>query len=1068
MKTEGKKQDNPVKLNNSQKKAISTIEGPVMVLAGPGTGKTQILAHRVAEILQQTDMNPSNILCLTFTDAASDNMTERICRIIGADGYEVAVHTFHSFSRMVTNRYSDYFYNGANFQPANEIEKLEILNDILRDLPHDNPLSGTRDEIANNLYKVKSAISAVKRKGGLTADDLQEIAKKNIEFIDFAEPILAECFKDKISTKNLKLYKDCYEKIAQFSDESNTLAVQVINDFADAINSALETGKTNSVTAFKNQYFNTKLSVMLDRKRSDKIHALAEVYEKYQAELDKRALQDFDDMIVQIVDKLENNPELRAELQEQYQYILVDEFQDTNDAQLRILFSLADSPDSNIMVVGDDDQAIYSFQGANVNNLKEFVQRYPDCEKIQLFENYRSEEPVLELAEDTISSSEVRLKQGFFDNLSKLTAKKIHEDGEVVEFIEAKDEVDELTWVAENIKAEFNEDDSSREIAIIAREHKDLLEIIPYLHSQEIYNIEYSQKLDALESETIKALETLARVVVYLGEGAMKKANELMPDLLAHPAWQIPTKEIWQLALETEYNGRWIETIERVANSEQQNFSNELIALFDFLIDMSVKTKTMSLENALDELFNYCFKEYYFSENKLTMNPNQYVDYLTDLVAIREALREYDTEKPCLKTFIEFLDLTRKYNQKITTPREYGNSAKVHLMSAHSAKGLEFDSVYIINGAKSRWLKNKSDGFFPANLRLSSSGDSDENLRLIFVAITRAKHRLFISTAKKVSKKGENLTILPAIGEIKTREVATKSTPVEKMETAWNAKYTEVNNDLYDVLAPRLASYKLNATALNSFTNLEYAGPKAFLLNNLLKFPSAKSPSADYGTAVHETIKRAANSIQQNNKALDENEIKQIFESELKKMHMLEVDYNFFLKKGCDHLPNFINKFNFNNDQKSEQVFNAVITSKTMQDDAIRLTGKLDLIEVDEKAKTINVIDFKTGNSFEEFNKGKIKSHTYWQQLMFYKFLVEKSINRPGYKIGKASLYFVEAKDDEPEYLEIDFGRYDEAEFIKLLESVWDHIMELNFPDVSEYKPNLAGTLDFEKDLVLK
>lgn len=1045
------------KLNKGQKEAAYDIEGPMMVLAGPGTGKTQILAHRVAKILEKTDMSPNNILCLTFTDAASDNMTERICDIIGADGYEVAVHTFHSFSRMVSNRYPEFFYNGANFQPANEIEKLEILNDILRDLPHDNPLSGTRDEIAINLNSVKSAISSVKRKGGMTAEDLRNVARKNLEFIDFAEPIFAEVFKDKISIKNINQYKTGYEKMMKFPDETNSLADQVVNDYADAINDAAETGKTNSITAFKSKYFNTKLSVMLDRKRTEKIYALAEVYEKYQEELDKRALQDFDDMIVQVVDKLKNSLELRAELQEQYQYILVDEFQDTNDAQLKILFSLADSQDSNIMVVGDDDQAIYSFQGANVNNLKAFARRYPDCKKVQLHENYRSEEPVLKLAEETISSSEIRLKQGFFENLSNLTAKKIHEDGEIVEFIEAKNEVDEMMWVAESINDELKSgNNNSREIAIIAREHKDLLEIIPYLHNQGIHNIEYSQKLDALDSEPIKILETLARIVVYLGDAAMKKANELMPELLAHPAWQISTKEIWQLSLDTEYNGRWIETIE---NSE--NPSSALKQLFDFLIDMSVKAKSMTLENALDELFNYKCKEYYFNESKLLNNPNEYVDYLTDLVAIREALREYDTELPNLKTFVEFLDLTRKYGQRISTSREYGNSAKVHLISAHSAKGLEFDSVYIINGLKSRWLKNKSDGFFPSNLRLNPGGGSDENLRLIFVAITRAKHRLFISTAKKVSKKGENLTILPAIGEIKIREVLTESTPIQKMETAWNSKYIDVNSDLQSVLAPRLTAYKLNATALNSFTNLEYAGPEAFLLNNLLKFPSAKSPNADYGTAVHETLKSAQQYFSKKSKKPSENEIKNIFQAQLQKMHMLDVDYKYFLNKGHDYLPKFIAGFDFNKHQQSEQVFNAVVND-------MRLTGKLDLIEIDEKTKTINVVDFKTGDGFEEFNKGKVKTHTYWQQLMFYKLLIEKSINRSGYKIGKATLYFVEAKESEPSSLEIDFSRYNEDDFIKLLQSMWNHIMKLDFPDVSDYKKSLAGTLEFENDLVIQ
>jgi len=1050
------------RLNKAQTQAVEAIEGPVMVLAGPGTGKTQILAHRVGEILATTDMNPSNILCLTFTDAASVNMTERIAGLIGAAGYDVAVHTFHSFAKMVFGRWSEYFYRGASFQPAGEIEKLEIINDILRGLPHDNPLAGTREEIANHLKSVRSAISAVKRKGALTPAKLGEVCASNLEFIDFAEGIMAETFAAKMSTTDLPLHKKGYERLAKFKDEKNTLAVAVINDFADAINESLESGKTNAVTAFKNQYFNAKLGVMKDRKKTEKTCVLVEVYEKYQTELDQRGLYDFDDMIVQIVDKLESSAELRAELQEQYQYILVDEFQDTNDAQLKVLFSLADAPDSNIMVVGDDDQAIYSFQGANVNNLREFERRYPRCAKVQLYENYRSEAPVLKLAESTISGAEIRIKQGFFENLAKLTSQKIHEDGEKIEFIEAASEVDELAWVAESVAEESRiKSQELREIAVIAREHKDLLALVPYLHSQGLHNIEYEHNLDALGSEPVRALETLARVVCYLGNGAMSKANELMPELLAHPAWGVPARDIFELSLATEYNGRWIETIENVKTKcKNENVKVENKKLTDFagyLVGMSVKVKNLTLEDALDELFDYKYKEYYFNDDVMRENPQQYVDFLTDLTALREALREFNAEEASLKTFIDYLDLTRKYGQKIPTTRQYGDEAKIYLMSAHGAKGLEFDSIYMIHGTKDRWLKNKSDGFFPSNLHLQTPGGNDENLRLIFVAITRAKHRLFISSTKKRSKKGENLTILPVLGEITTRQIASESSPQEKAEIAWNAKFTEVNKDLREVLAPRLADYKLNATAVNSFTNLEYAGPQAFLLNNLLRFPSAKTPAADYGTAVHNTLQNVITRCNSENVKVESEKVKKTFEEELKKMHMMEVDYNFYLKKGQDLLPKFVEKFESSQSQQTEQVFNAQLGD-------VRLTGKLDLIEIDEKTKTINVVDFKTGEGFREFNKGKIKTHTYFQQLMFYKVLVENSTNRPGYKLGTATLYFVE--DEENGKLEIDFGHYNEAEFAKLISTIWEHIMKLDFPDVSQYKPNLAGTLEFEKSLL--
>ena len=1041
-----------MKPNAAQQEAIDTINGPVMVLAGPGTGKTQLLASRVANILKQPDIFAENILCLTFTDAASEEMQLRMAREFGTSAYDVAVHTFHSFAVSAMSRYSDYFYDGANYVTADEITKLEIINNILRDLPHDNPLSGTHEGTATYLHKVKSAISAIKRKGAIAPDELRNTMRDNLDFIDFAEPILLKVFSGKMSSKDIGKYRAGYEELLQYKNDKSSLAIEVINDFADAINEATSTEKvsTKSITAFKNATINAKKQVMKDRAKSERILALADVYDDYQATLAKRKLYDFDDMIMQMVDKIENNADFRAELQEQYQYVLVDEFQDTNDAQMRILLALCDDPLSNIMVVGDDDQAIYSFQGANSNNLKTFAKHYPDATYIQLFENYRSNKPILNLAEQVIEHSNTRIKANFFTKIKELLSKG-SQTKEEVEMVEAESEIDERSWIAESVAKRLSKH-PDESIAIIAREHKDLIALLPYLNQAGIKDINYERKYNVFDSEPVRALEALVRIVVHLGQGSHIKANELMPELLAHDALNIPAKDIWQLSLKARDRNNWLDTM-----LESSKFSG----LANWLISTSKEVQNQPLEDAIDGLFNKYFKSYYFNDDKLKDNPNTYLDHLSDLIALRDKALEYTAaSNPALATFIEMIDAHRKYEQPIQSVRLYGHNARVHLLTAHKAKGLEFDTVFVVHGTKNRWLKTKADSFFPSNLHVNLPGSLDENLRLIFVSVTRAKNKLFITAPKRTSTNKENLTIQPYLGNIEVKSITTTSTdPITKLETAWQNKYTTTNSDLKDALAPRLKSYELSASALNSFTNLEYAGPKQFLLKNLLRFPDVRSAGAEYGTAVHETLRAIHGHFNQNSALPDDDEIAEIFTSNLTRLRLATQDFNRFLKRGLDYLPRYVRSADFCTKQQTEQVFHARLGD-------IRLTGKLDLIVVDEKTKTIDVFDYKTGKVFDKFNKDTTRSHTYYNQLLFYKLLIERSSNRPGYKIGRGVLNFIEAKPGESNTLEIDFSKIDMDEFEQLVTAVWQKIQALEFPDTTDYSETLTGTIKFEQDLI--
>lgn len=1050
------------KLNKEQKQAVDKIEGPVLVLAGPGTGKTQLLGMRVANILKQTDAKAQNILCLTFTEAAAANMTERMAKIFGPEAYKVSVNTFHGFCSSTMNQYSEFFYNGAQLKTASDLEKTEIVSNILRDLPYNNPLSGNFANMPTYLKSTMSEISNIKRQSGLTPDKLRELAKQNLDFIGFVEQEMAEAFKKPFGRKkddidsNINQILPALQKIAKYPHTEYSLAELIAKDFTAAIETSQKEKKTTALTAFRNQYVNYKKGKLIDRSRSEKILALADVYEKYNKELLEKGLYDFDDMILNVSECLENNSDFKAELQERYQYILIDEFQDTNDAQMSIIYKLTDYDNPNIMVVGDDDQAIYSFQGANINNVTKFVKHYSSygIEKIQLYQNYRSTETILSLADSVINVSEIRLKKSIFTKVNDLITNQKETSEKPVQFLSSNIKADEYSFVAKKIALEIK--NQKKDIAIIAKKHNDLLEILPYLEAEGIHNIAYENRQNALESVPIKQLELLARIVTYIGSKRNVEANNLLPELLAHPAFDLKPINLWSLSLSVERGKIWLE--------EMIKKEGKLAEIAKWLIDMSIETQNMTLEQALDALFAKYHQEYYFNENELTYHPNKYFEYLMDLKSIRQAVREQKlSEIPTLKQFIEILDAYRRFNISINTIRHFGDESKVHLLTAHKAKGLEFDEVFILDSSTQKWLGSRNGQnniVMPNNLQISADHDENELWRLLFVAITRAKSRLFL-THHLFDDKGKSLKPLEFDSFTdQTIEIDAQKTNLKKPDPSWNTELVKPNSNLKELLADTLINYKLNATAINSFINLEYAGPEFFLLNNLLRFPSAKSANAEFGSAIHNTLKSAHNFFIKNNNKIPINEAQKIFKIDLASRNLILTDYKFFLKKGLDLLETYLDWVDFNKQQIAEQK----ITSKLGD---MTLNGNLDLIQIDKKMKTIIVFDYKTGSPFDKFDSGlKFKTHGYKQQLMFYKLLIENSAEYEGYSVDLGIIHFVEPLDDGIKTLSLEYNESELKEFTELIHIIWQHIQNLEFPDVSKYENNLRGSLNFEKDLL--
>lgn len=1084
------------KLNKAQKQAVDTIDGPVMVIAGPGTGKTELLSVRTANILQKTDTLPENILCLTFTDSGASAMRERLTEIIGKDAYKLAVHTFHSFGTEVINQNGQYFYQGANFHAADELSSYEIMRDIFEQLDYNNPIAKKLDDEYTHLPDSLKVISELK-KSGLTNDELLAILDENNAVIEKAEQLLSPIFAERIN-KNTASQAAKHIKAIRLSNGGVILpnVVPLSNVMADSLetatNEAISSNSTKPMTAWKSQWFQKDEKgnfVLKSRNQQTKLRALSFIYGQYLTSMQEHALYDFDDMILRVVHAMEVFDDLRFNLQEKYQYIMVDEFQDTNMAQMRILHNLTnnevqgDTP--NIMVVGDDDQAIYSFQGADISNIIDFQTNYPRAKHVVLTENYRSTADILKSARDIILQGNERLENRI-DGLDKsLTASNKTTKASVF-LHEAETISDERHWIVWDIKSRIKSGQKPNSIAVFTRRHHEINMLLPYFSQADIA-VNYERRDNVLELAPIKLIEQLAQLLIDLASGRHDEVNARLPEILAHKSWNIPPLELWKLSIKAYDNHkRWLDVMASTP---------EFAPLHNWLIETASLIENTPLEQMLDIIignpnsqaidnnsgFISPLYNYFFSNEKMTNNPSEYLVYLEALRTIRTKLREYrPNQSSTLSTFIEFIALNRKIGSTISAIRRSAQTDDaVNVMTTHKSKGLEFETVYIMNAVDTVWgerarSKNRLINY-PENLPLAPAGETeDERLRLFYVAITRAKQQLNISYSLSDDNGKNTLRATFLLGEKWKPQPITLPDSIERLiesaELAWYQPLTDSTTvQMRELLLPMIKNYKLSVTHLHNFLDVSRGGPSTFLLQNLLRFPQAMSSNAAFGTAIHDTLQNAHTHLVSTGKRQAIEDIVFNFESNLKDQHLTKKDFQNFLQKGSDTLQIFLDKKydTFTTLQQTELNF---ASQHSIVGNA-HLAGKLDLVNIDSSNKVIEVTDYKTGkpstNWAGKTEYEKIKLHKYKQQLLFYKLLIENARDYRGYKVEKGIMQFVEPTvSGEIVSLDTEFDKNELNRFTKLINAVWTHITQLNLPDVSNYDQSHKGILAFEQDLL--
>jgi DNA helicase-2/ATP-dependent DNA helicase PcrA len=1102
-------------LNPEQREAVDALEGPVMVIAGPGTGKTEVLAMRVANILRKDENAASSeILCLTFTDAAAWNMRNRLAGFIGRDAYRVAIHTFHSFGVEIMNRYPERFHRGAAFSPADDITQYEILEDIFKSLDYNDPLRSEHDDRFVYIRPAKNAIDNIK-KAGLTPDDFDRILQENEAAIKEIDPLIVPIFGERISKKLVPKIEVMIKsvrggKYAELPGGFDALPLALADALEGAIEEVAQSGKTTALTAWKAQWTSKgddKLTHLADREDAEKIASLARIYREYIARMSQAGYYDFNDMILDVLAALREDPSLQAEIADRYRYILVDEFQDTNNAQLQFVELVAQSTHSdeqpNIMVVGDDDQAIFKFQGAEIRNIAEFKKKFPNPHLVVLTSNYRSTQDILDLARRVIKRGAERLEKIEKDLKKELIAsKKDIGPGEISgKRFPTRDL--EYQWIVREVKRLREKGVPAKQIAVIAREHKYLEGIVNYFHGAKV-PVAYEREENVLQMEPVRQLITMAEFVDSIMRRSKDK-DELLPQILNYPFWGLAHSEVWELSLKAakEYKP-WLQAM--------RESGGKLNAIAEFFIDLGGKAANATAEEILHELIGgpqllspesenedgddfgvkeggdvkhemfSPFRAFYFGERAFADDRAQYLRFLSALRSFIGTLREYHSGRPVTTAeMIEFVKVHDANKLAINNFDAFASATDaVQLMVAHKAKGLEFEAVFVINCEEDVWASSGKGTKMPlpSNLPISPARDThDDQLRLFYVALTRSKRLLYLTAAgaNERGKKADALSFLVAEeGEepfFDAKEMSAEDF-VEKPEDLLIGQITlphlaAFTEDERALFMPTLEKYQLSVTHLHNFLNVASAGPAVFFQRNLLRFPEPLNASAAFGNAVHETIKEIYIAMKNDGTRPSVDEMLTWFTRCLERQRLNETDFKRMLKHGEGVLPAFY--------EEGKDLFSAKdISERDFRDQGVvvgdvPLTGKIDRMAISDKE--ILVSDFKTGGSFASWEPSdqyeKIKAWRYRGQLIFYKLLIEHSRDFGGaYFVNRGFIEFVEPMKGKPRNLELDIDPAEVERMKAIIGAVYKKIKALDFPDVSKYSKDLRGIQAFEEDLL--
>lgn len=922
------------KLNSEQKQAVETIEGPVLVLAGAGTGKTQTIALRIANILLKTQTNPASILALTFTESGVLSMRKRLLSILGTMAYQIKIHTFHSYcNELVLNSPESFSLSPAS-QPITDLERGQIIRQAINLLPSLSPLRPWGD---NYFFQteVLSQIQTLKREG-FSPDAFKSLLTTNEQSLSRLKPFY-DFLKSFRATE--KVRPEILSRWQAIEPSDDPFYILLASQFA-----LEKTGYHLKVSDLK-----SALTTIFDNLNDQipKLQNLVNLYDIYQQKLHNLNRYDYEDMILLVLKKFSSDPYFLSKQQELCQYILVDEYQDTNTSQNNLLYALGSYDSSpNLFVVGDDDQSIFRFQGASLENIFSFYQYYKEnLQIITLHHNYRSQSHILSHANQLINQNQNRLTS-WLPDVDKTTISKSTHPAQSIFFTNVPNLNDELYLISQTIKNLIQNKTTPDEIAVLVKTNRQIEEVSNYLSSQKIPNFPESS-LDIFNQNYILRFLQVIQACFNPNQENLSKlyAIKLRPrELFDYIHFQKSNSHIRRLNRLIAISHKDISRL-----NPGQAFLN-IMQRFKFL---PKKYKNLFAIKTLSDQF-------------LALSSQN-----LEFGQIFTILLEQKSQKLSLPYFI---------------PDEFRQN-KIRIMTVHKSKGQEFEHVFIPFLNDKTWGNTTNrqkirlpPGVIPPNTSLlGQSGSNEDDRRLFYVALTRAKIQLYLSS----SKFGEGgKEILPSlfISELNQDLICNF-----KLQTADSTKSTaayfdsnRIKNSNFGQFSHYIKqyltnNYTLTASDLNSYL----VCPHCFYYQRIVNLPIVKNKHLLYGTAIHTAL------TQYYRQKLDLASLIKIFNQNLlPHLFPSNLEYQESKKKGEEML-NLYYPILQSEDYK-KVILEHNFKREHLTFDKVPITGKIDKLKYVDNGLILS--DFKTGRPGDY-----LRYPNYERQLLFYYLLCQQS-----------------------------------------------------------------------------
>lgn len=996
------------RLNPAQREAVETIEGPVLVIAGPGTGKTHILAARIGNILLRTDTQPHNILCLTFTDAGVQAMRQRLLSLIGPDAHKVHIFTFHSFCNTIIQDNLDLF-GRRETEPLSDLERVETIRQLLDELPWTHPLRRGRSDG----YRYEQHLMELFRR----------MKSENWTPVFIEERI--DAYLSDLPSRDEFIYKQNRGNV-----KKGDLKTAAIED---------------------------------EKLKMERLRSAVQLFSRYEEILRERRRYDYEDMILWVLRAFREHPFLLARYQEQYLYFLLDEYQDTNGAQNEVLHRLTEFWDApNIFIVGDDDQSIYEFQGARLKNITDFYHtHHDDLKVVVLTENYRSTQHILDSAGTLIGTNTLRIVNNLKDlGLEKILTARHPEYANLSlrPVVTAyQNRLQEEVAIAEQLETLMNDGFPLDEVAVIFAKHRQAKRLMALLEKKGI-PYQTRQSINALDLPLVQNLRLMLSYFVdefhrpFSGEQGLFRMLHfeffgIKPqDIARLSMWLATEGEGWtgMEKLPTRPGGKDVKLYLRSAIANKTllkqtgvEVPEALLQLSGFVEFMLGEYTNLSVPHFIERLINrsgllrhvlaserkaellqVLFAFTNFIETEALRNPRLHLTRLLEIFASMDANR--------IQLAVRQLAVGSLSSDSNPSNPIYNSNQAIQLLTAHSSKGLEFRHVFLLDCVKDNWEPRARSGqfqfTFPDTLHLSGEEDAMEaRRRLFYVAMTRAKERLHISYATqgddgKALQRTQFLDEILGKNAVEEQPGSVGAVAILEAQSALllESKPTEgIGTHDRQVVQALLEKFTLSVTAMNKYLRC----PLSFYYENVLRAPAVATEAAFYGVAMHNALRRG---FEQMLRAAPGNRhfpfaggVVQFFEYEMRRQQgfLSKKDFERRLDLGRQYLADYVrhHQANWPTNCKVEQEFNFVVV------DGVPIMGIIDRIDyLGKSGQEAHIVDYKTGAldparlrrpNFElavrplavgspqlATRNSKLETiygGAYWRQLVFYKILFD-------------------------------------------------------------------------------